>query len=61
MTKANKMPLPKEVLEYFQGDRVKARRWFETPSLPLGLKSPSTLKSAQLNDLLNKLRHGMTA
>ena len=51
--------------DYF-GDEEKAQQWFNTPNRTLGNQSPSALCSnyfgiEQVNNTLNKLKHGFTA
>lgn len=48
------------VLEYF-GDRQKARTWLATPNLALGGKCPAECSSDQIQQLIARLNHGMTA
>ncbi|MBR9869359.1 MAG: DUF2384 domain-containing protein [Oceanospirillales bacterium] len=54
-----------EALGYFES-KEEATRWFKTPNLALGLITPEDcLKrpggTEQVLDIINKLKHGMTA
>jgi putative toxin-antitoxin system antitoxin component (TIGR02293 family) len=54
-----------DIQDYF-GTEGKAQKWFNTPNRTLGNKSPSSMCSTyigieQVNNTLNKLKHGFTA
>lgn len=54
----------REIVKLFDGDRIAAREWFESPSRPLGAKSPQEMivtdvGAREVLNLVGRLEHGV--